>query len=238
MGIDYTGCDAIFRSFAYVKNRRNLLTLGRQGIHIAPHTMNHFLQKNNFSHLTNKYEWGFCEQLFIDLGFGNVDSLDASNYENANIIHNMNHPIPNNFNKYDYILDAGTMEHIFNTPQVCENIINMLNIDGIFVSITPNNNLSGHGIYQFSPEFYLSAFSNKYGMEVKALYLARVGTEFTDWIDVNNYNIDDTGRNTKKFSTNEHVYIIAIMQKISNDRESLIVNSPNQYSYENIDWKK
>jgi len=29
---DYTGCDAIFCSFEYVKNRKRLLTLGRQGI--------------------------------------------------------------------------------------------------------------------------------------------------------------------------------------------------------------
>ena len=238
MGIDYTGCDAIFRSFEYVKNRKRLLTLGRQGIHIAPSTINDFLQKNNYSHLVDKYEWGFCENLFIDLGFEHVDSLDASDYENANIIHNMNTPVPNHFQKYDYILDAGTTEHIFNTPQVCENIINMLNIDGIFVSITPNNNLSGHGIYQFSPEFYLSAFSNKYGMEVKALYLAKVGSKYKDWINVNTYNIDASGRNMSKFNSNEHVYVIAIIQKISNDRQSLIVNSPNQHSYENIDWAK
>jgi hypothetical protein len=238
MGIDFTGCECIFKSFKYAKNKKELLTLGRQGIHIPPYTVDYFLEKNNFNHLKNKYHWGFCEQLFMDLGFDHVDSLDNSSYEGANIIHNMNNPIPNDSKKYDYILDAGTIEHIFNTPQVCENIINLLNIDGIFVSITPNNNLSGHGIYQFSPEFYLSAFSKKYGMEVLELYIGNVGSGFDDWINVNDFNEKNNGRNTSSLNSLQHVYIIAIIKKISDVRENLITNSPNQYSYENIDWKK
>lgn len=237
MGIDFTSCEAIFQSFKYITNKKNLLTIGRQGIHISPMIVDYFLEKYNFSHLKNKYHWGFCEQFFIDIGFEKVDSLDYSSYEGASIIHNMNNPI-HSHDKYDYILDSGTTEHIFNTPQLCENIINLLNIDGIYVSITPNNNLSGHGIYQFSPEFYLSAFSKKYGMEVQDLYLAKVGSGYDSWKDVNSFNENVDGRNTSKFDSNDHVYIIAIIKKISDDRLSLITNSPNQFSYENIDWKK
>ena len=187
----------------------------------------------------NKYHWGFCEDFFIDLGFEIVDSLDNSEYEDASIIHNMNNPIPNDFKKYDYILDAGTTEHIFNVPQVCENIINLLNKDGIYVSIVPNNNLSGHGIYQFSPEFFLTAYSKKYGMEVKDLYIGKVGSGINDWINVNNFNENENGRNTSSFNDTKHVYIIAIVKRLNiEERENLITNSPNQYSYENIDWKK
>jgi hypothetical protein len=237
MGIDYTGCEAIFQSLKLVKMKNKLLTLGRQGIHIPTSTIDFFLRKYGYYHLQERYCWGFCEKLFTDLGFQQVDSLDHSNYEGASIIHNMNQPIePSMYGKYDYILDAGTIEHIFNTPQVCENIINMLSIGGIFVSITPNNNLSGHGIYQFSPEFYLSAFSSKYGMEVKRLYLSKVGYGFSDWIDVSSVKEYQDGRNICKFDGNEHVYIIAIIEKISNIRENLIHCSPNQYSYEHIEW--
>jgi SAM-dependent methyltransferase len=241
MGIDYTGCEAIFHSFKYVENKKNILTLGRQGIHIPPNTVDYFLDKNHFPHLKNRYHWGFCENLFLDLGFNNIDSIDNSPYEGASIIHNMNTPIPNHLmQKYDYILDAGTTEHIFNMPQVCENIIDLLSPEGIYVSITPNNNLSGHGIYQFSPEFYLSAYSKKYGMEVKELYIAKVGSGINDWINVNDFNEKNDGRNISKFDTTEHVYVIAIIKKLTIDykRENLITNSPNQYSYENIYWKK
>jgi hypothetical protein len=127
---------------------------------------------------------------------------------------NMNNPISKNYyNKYDFIFDGGTIEHIFNAPQVCENIINMLNIDEIFLSITPNNNFSVHGMYQFSTEFYLSAFSKNYGMEVQELYLAKVDGEFETWINVNNLNEQNNGRNTSKFDSNDPVYIIAIIRK-------------------------
>ena len=227
MGIDYTVSNALLHTLPYV-NKKRALTLGRQGIH-SPTGMAHFLTKYG---LPSKEYTGFCEEFFKDQGFETVDSMDHSEFEGATILHNMNMPIPY-MKPYDFILDGGTIEHIFNTPQVCENIINLLEVGGIYLSITPNNNLSGHGIYQFSPEFYLSAFSEEYGMKVMELYIARVGTGMEEWINVNSY---EGGRNTSSFHNNEEVYIIAIIKKISNKRKSLIHQSPNQYSYE-LDWK-
>ena len=111
----------------------------------------------------------------------------------------------------------------------------MLNIDGLFVSVTCNNNFSGHGIYQFSPELYLSILNKKYGMEIIDMYIAEVGTTNNEWKNVNSFN---GSRNTSKFNTNLETYIIIIARKISNKREFLIENCPNQYSYEQHDWKK
>ena len=50
----------------------------------------------------------------------------------------------------------------------------LLEIDGIFCSVTCNNNFSGHGMYQFSPEFFLSTLTPKYGMEIKELFIAKI----------------------------------------------------------------
>jgi hypothetical protein len=233
MGIDYCVCEVILHALKYMHNKQNAVMLGRQEIHIPPSIISTLLNKYGLHHLKNNYS-GFCETLLTDLGFEHIDSIDNSSFESASLIHNMNTPIPTHFKTYDLVLDLGTIEHIFNTPQVCENIINLLNIGGIYISVTPNNNFSGHGIYQFSPEFYLSAFSKKYGMEVQELYIAQVNTPMDKWINVNTYG---SGRNNSCFQGNQQVYIIAIIKKISNERENLIVNSPNQYSYEQIDWK-
>jgi SAM-dependent methyltransferase len=235
MGLDYTSLEAILHSLKFISNKKSLITLGRQEIHISCNIFDICLDKYNLSNIKNRNYSGFCETFLHDIGFESIDSIDASYYEGASIIHNMNQSIPNDLKKYDFVLDLGTIEHIFNTPQVCENIINLLNIGGVFLSVTPNNNFSGHGIYQFSPEFYSSAFSKKYGMEIQDLYIAKVNTGIEHWINVNTYNND---RNTSKFNGDEPVYIIAIIKKISNERENLILNSPNQYSYEQIDWKK
>jgi len=243
MGIDKTALELILLSQNYVKNdgdKANILTLGRQQIHISTNDINHLLCKYNFSSLVNKYNvYDYSENLFRNLyeekcKYIYVDSMDNSDYEGASIIHNLNNPF-NSSKKYQYIYDGGTIEHIFNIPQVIENIIDMLDINGLFVSITCNNNFSGHGIYQFSPEFFLSSLNEKYGMKIEAIYLGKVHTPFEKWIDVNDYK---GGRNCTKFDDSEPVYILTITRKISNIRENLITNSPHQYSYEKIDWEK
>lgn len=237
MGIDITALELILLSQRYVKKLKNtdILTLGRQQIHISRNDINNSLNKYNFVHLIDKFNYyDYSENLFRQLLNGNsVDSIDNSNYENANIIHNLNLPY-NSSKKYQYIYDGGTIEHIFNIPQVIENVINMLDVDGLFVSVTCNNNFSGHGMYQFSPEFFLSSLNKKYGMKIEAIYIGKVHTGFEEWIDVNDYK---GGRNCSKFDTNDPVYILTIARKISDIRENLISNSPHQYSYEQGDWK-
>jgi hypothetical protein len=245
MGIDITALELILLSQKYVNyknidNGVNILTLGRQQIHIECKDINNSLSKYNFNQLIDKFNYyDFAENLFRQLLNEkydceiNVDSIDNSKYEDASIIYNLNLPYISS-KKYQYIYDGGTIEHIFNIPQVIENVINMLDIDGLFVSVTCNNNFSGHGMYQFSPEFFLSSLNKKYGMEIEAIYIGRVHTGFDEWIDVNDYK---DGRNCSKFDTNEPVYILTIARKISDIRENLILNSPHQYSYEQGDWK-
>ncbi len=236
MGIDSTSLEAILISQSYVMNRSRMLMLGKQGIHTFPQKVDYLLDKYSLFSLKGRYVWGWSEPLFRDLGYEIVESLDNSAYEGASRIHNMNREIPAPVARYDYIYDGGTIEHIFNTPQVCENVINSLEIGGIFCSVTANNNLSGHGIYQFSPEFFLSAFNSKYGMETLEMYIGLVGTERESWIDVNSYKRGNGGRNCAKFSSPGDVYIITIARKISDERLSLITDSPHQYSYEELDW--
>jgi len=238
MGLDKTTLEFLLLSKKYIElSEINILSLGRQQIHINQIDMNYLFKKYNLTHLIGKFNiYDYSENFFKTL-FNthlDVDSIDNSTYEGATIIHNMNVPIKS-IKKYQYLFDGGTIEHIFNIPQVIENIINLLEVGGLFVSVTCNNNFSGHGMYQFSPEFFLSSLNPKYGMKIECLYIGKVNTEFETWIDVNDYR---DGRNCSKFDGNEPVYILTIARKISNPSHSLIVNSPNQYSYESGDWKK
>ena len=238
MGIDKVVLEAIILSHKYLprENRHNVMSLARQQIHIHPQIMNRMFQKHSIN--APLHECGeYFEALFKNMGYTVTDSIDNSAYENATIIHNLNLPLSvqdNQPSRYNYVLDGGTIEHIFNCPQVCENIINMMEVGGIYCSVTVNNNFSGHGIYQFSPEFFLSAFTPKYGMEVLELYLAEVNADREQWINVKSFN---GWRNNTQINTQNSVYIIAIIRKISDERESLLLNPPNQYSYESVDWK-
>lgn len=236
MGIDKVVLEAIILSHKHLprENRHSVMSLARQQIHIHPQIMHYIFQKHGIN--APLHECGeYFEAFFKNMGYAVTDSIDNSAYENATIIHNLNLPLRFQGNQYNYVLDGGTIEHIFNCPQVCENIINVMEVGGIYCSVTVNNNFSGHGIYQFSPEFFLSAFTPKYGMEVLELYLAEVNADREQWIDVKSFN---GWRNNTQINTQNSVYIIAIIRKISNERESLLLNPPNQYSYESVDWNK
>ena len=157
-----------------------------------------------------------------------------SSYENAAIIHDMNNPLNETLKskKYDYVLDGGTIEHIYNIPQVCENIIDLLKIDGIFCSVNVNNNFSGHGFYQFSPDFFMATFSKKYGMKIISVHLAQINTPFNEWVNM----LEPGVHGETRFLSQSPVYIVTIAQKISDERQHLTSSCPQQDKYENYYW--
>ena len=229
MGIDICG---IYALSPFLKNKfKHVLTIGRQQIHLNNIELNNILSTFNLSHVQLNYN-DYCEELFTFFGSEIVDSIDVSKYENCSIIHDLNYPININ-KKYNFIYDGGCSEHIFNCPQAYQNFINLLDINGIFLGIVPNNNFSGHGFYQFSPEFFIQVFSDKYGMKLIDLYLAKINTPSNEWMKLDGII---HFRNETKFNDNEQVYIIVIAKKIKNGK-NLIENPPQQHNYENIDWK-
>ena len=162
MGINIVGLECIAASVPYVKFRGPMITLGRQQFYMNPHHVTEILRKRGAPNYSKVYNYNdYCETFFKDIGFSCVDTMDNSAYEGASIVHNLNLPIPSDSKKYNYIFDGGTTEHVFNMPQVFENVINLLEIGGIFASAVPNNNFSGHGMYQFSPEFFSIDVSTK-----------------------------------------------------------------------------
>src|SRR5437763_1392135 len=67
-------------------------------------------------------EHHFCEELFRLLGANEVSSFDASEFENATNIHDMNLPIPAAWHeRFSCVYDGGTIEHVFNLPLALKN---------------------------------------------------------------------------------------------------------------------
>ena len=93
----------------------------------------------------------FCENFLKALGAEEIHSLDASDFEGADIICDLNRPIPEEYrNQFTCIIDGGTTEHIFSFPQAMENVIDMLTVGGYYIGLIPSNNWNGHGLYQLS----------------------------------------------------------------------------------------
>jgi hypothetical protein len=98
-------------------------------------------------------------EIFRDYGFKNIHFIDVNNYENADIILDLNQDIP-----YDYYLTAdlvinhGTIEHCFNIATALENTVKLCKVGGYIYNHSPLNNWTNHGFYQISPTFYRDFF--------------------------------------------------------------------------------
>ena len=121
---------------------------------------------------------GYAEEFLKRLGAKETISIDASAYEGASLVHDMNVPIGDEFKrKFSVVIDGGTLEHIFNFPVAIQNCMQMLDIGGHFFSHTMANNFMGHGFYQFSPELFYRVFSAENGFCVHrvVVFEQRVG---------------------------------------------------------------
>ena len=146
-------------------------TIGRQAIHVPVEVMQKIWQPE-----LNYTLGGYCEQFLIDfLGSSAVHSFDKSGYEEATHIHDFNEPLPESYHgKYDTVIDAGSLEHIYDVRTAVENIAKMLRPGGRIIHINPANNFCGHGFYQFSPEFFFSVYSLDSGFSNTEVYLAKI----------------------------------------------------------------
>ena len=127
--------------------------------------------------------------LFQAFGATKVSAADASAYEGANYIHDFNDPIPRSWHqRFDTVFDGGSLEHIFNVPMALTNEMNLLKVNGRFLSAIPANNWLGHGFYQFSPELPYRVFTAENGFRMECAYFTemRQNHEF--------YEIEDLSR--------------------------------------------
>jgi SAM-dependent methyltransferase len=184
MGISYSDALMYWKAKERGIQFDRLLTLGHQALALHPSEVAFFrgLYRRAFNSTSatplDDYRWrDYADQFLRDfLGASSITVLDASPYEGADTIHDMNTPVPHMWHaQYDAVIDSGSLEHIFNFPVAMGNLVNMLKEGGtIFVS-TPANNLMGHGFYQFSPELMFRVFSDANGFAIHKILLVEAG---------------------------------------------------------------
>jgi SAM-dependent methyltransferase len=168
-----------------------VLTLGRQDLNVYPAKMKTLLEAHGFSgklFATGAPDTGFAEPVFKSLGALNVFALDASDFEEAKFVHDLNQPLPSHLNqRFDLVYDGGTLEHVFNFPQALKNCMEMVKPGGRLFLHTIANNWMGHGFYQFSPELFYQALSRDNGYRVERL-IAHIVGPYGRWFEVSNPN--------------------------------------------------
>ena len=171
MGIDYHALR--FLQHAFRKQPFGAVaTIGRQGLHVPA------WQVKRLIGLPKMVDFGdYCEPLLLGhFGAQSVDSYDNSGYEAATRIWDMNQPlVPTR--QYDTVIDAGSLEHVYNIPQALSNVSALANTGGQILHILPASGFCGHGFWQFSPELFFSLYSEANGYGETEVFLADLSDE-------------------------------------------------------------
>jgi len=158
------------------------------------------------------------------LGAEEVSAMDISDYEGATILHDLNQPIGDELKeKFTFVLDGGTLEHVFNFPNALSNAMKMVKVGGHLVIITGGNNFLGHGFYQFSPELFYRALSEENGFAVNRLVAAEVRGNWYEAADPQQIK----GR--VELINDKQVYLMVLAEKRAS--KPLFVNVPQQSDY-------
>lgn len=173
MGIDYAGLTQLIDIVPSLSQKTSLLMLGRQKMHIsrqhlkdaADARLDQISPGLTIDKLTDSTD--YAEPFFQALGITEVTSLDYSDYEGADIVHDLNEPIPEALHgRYDIVLDGGTLEHVFDVKTAMNNAHDLVAPGGTFIGISPGNNFFAHGFYQFSPDVVFSFWKRGKGCAI------------------------------------------------------------------------
>ena len=170
LGIDLNNAQLLIEAHKSGVSFERMATLGRQRLLGDRETLVSILKQSGYAMSKDCVarlmapSTEYSEDFFALLGAKEIFAIDVSDFEGANILHDMNRPLPDSLiSSFDLVLDGGTLEHIFDLPTALRNATRMVRPNGRFISLTQANNFCGHGFYQFSPELFYRFLCSKNG---------------------------------------------------------------------------
>jgi len=187
------------RQTLHLSSRELHKLLGQFGYPVPVAAVNDFVFRNQ----------GFAEPLFHLLGAQRVRSLDASDYEHATDIVDLNAPIDESYKSiFSVVIDSGSLEHVFNFPVAIKSCMQMVEPGGHFIGVVPGNNFLGHGFYQFSPELFYRIFTQANGFAVIKMFV------FEDRAGATWFEVADPDRVKRRVElTNSRPTYLAVIAK-------------------------
>lgn len=185
----------IVREHLYEPITGSVLTLGRQTIamnyektiqlfndegYIVPQNILESTKSKTKKDLKTRVGKGkdfISDEVFFGLlGINNLSIMDVSSYEGADILHNLNHPIPKElFTKFDFIIDGGTFDHCFDLRIAFQNVSNMLKPQGRVFQWNAASNFTGTSYLSFGPDLFYDYYILNQFADCK-VYVAEVDT--------------------------------------------------------------
>jgi len=235
MGVDAgaLGLLALARSSGADFSR--VVTIGRHRMNVSNDELETFFRQRNRADLAEIARGGalqgYCETLLTSaFGAGLVKSMDASDYEQADIIHDMNKPLGGG-EQFSLVLDFGTLEHVFNVPVAFDNVAKLSARGAHILHVLPSNNFVGHGFYQFSPEFFYQLYAPERGYAGTRVFAAPASTPNL-WYEVRAPR--DVGRRVD-ITSRDQLHLLVLTQKTG--EPTPLVETPIQQSDYVVAWQ-
>lgn len=97
--------------------------------------------------------------------------IDKFDFDQPKILHDLEKPLDTRFNNFfNFVLDSGTLEHIFDVKAVLSNIVNAVKVGGYVLHLVPAANFLNHGFYQFSPTLFFDFYTDN-GFDIVESYV-------------------------------------------------------------------
>lgn len=150
--------------------------------------------------------------------------VDKFDFDKPKILFDMQDEVAHELcDKFNFILDSGTLEHIFDVKQVLSNIVKMTRLNGYVLHIIPTHNFVNHGFYQYCPTLF-DDFYTANGFKIVESYIVEI-KQFCNRFYKYSQKQDYLGM---YLSPAKRYVSIFLVQKIK--EQSKIVN-PDQYLY-------
>lgn len=182
MGLDLQNLRAILAAKASGVDFSAAATLGRQTLMIseaeAATGFSEFGQivPETGGGLAPLLQTEFADALFQWIGGHRMESIDTSDYEQADYLQDLNQPLkPELRERFSLLIDGGSLEHVYHFPQALTNCAQMVRPGGHLLICNIANNFCGHGFYQFSPELFYRVLSPENGFRIEWLVFAEYG---------------------------------------------------------------
>lgn len=119
-------------------------------------------------------------QFFTALGFNEVLSMEYGTDEEASFVWDMNNLTDTDWDeRFDFIYDGGTIEHIFHIPNALTNVCKMLKIGGRVVHDNGITGVVDHGFYAIQPTLYYDFYVAN-GFETNLFTVSKI--ELSKWL--------------------------------------------------------
>lgn len=233
MGIDLHNLNFLAHAADLGVSFRDTLAVGRQALFVDAPDLQRFRRRRGLPELPPQaLASGAYFEPMLQAWFGceRPDAVDASDYEQARWVHDLNLPWPPQAApSYDAVLDFGCLEHVFNFPTAWRSLVDRCKVGGHLLHALPANNLSGHGFYQFSPELFFNLYRPERGFELRGLYFALKADPRRWWAVANPITL----RRRVNLCNAHEAYLLVLARKL---REPGELPAPQQSDYAESEW--